>query len=437
MAGFFDFLMGRGQGGLQFPPMVTGINPDAPVPPQPTFGLPTTGMAGQGTQYGSIGERFNDAFNSPLFHVGIGLLGQGQFGPGIQQGLLSYNQNRTANERRGLLGLQQQQLQATMAEQQRKRQQAAQYRASLDPNDPMAQLPDEQLLQAAAAQAARGPERPIVAGNRVLDPKDPSKVLADLRETPEERKLRLEQEAEIKGRVDRPQYGLTPIWGQDANGNPVLLQPSNRGGVLPVQFPSGIKPAEPFDKIDTGTSILYVDKVNRNVIKEVPKNVAGKAAQEAAGGKVGDAVATAPNALAAADQITRNLDALEKHPGLSLGTGLTSWTSAIPGTPQADFESRRQQLQGQAFLQMYQQLKGGGAITEAEGAKASAALARLQTAVSEKDFRTALQEFRREVGVLRGIAEKRADVGRSLNVPGMPPQNNTRLKFNPATGEIE
>jgi hypothetical protein len=183
--GLFDFLMGRGQG-LPMPPMVTGINPDAPTPPQPTFGLETTGMAGQGTQYGEMGQRFNDAFNSPLFHIGIGLLGQGQLGPGIQQGLLSYNNNRTANERRGLLALQQQQLMAGQQELARKRQQAAHLRASLPSNSPLAALPDEQLISTVATVMAREPPKPINVNGKLVDPNDPTKVIADYSQTPEQ-----------------------------------------------------------------------------------------------------------------------------------------------------------------------------------------------------------------------------------------------------------
>lgn len=427
MPGFWDMLMGRNQGYPGLP------------------GAAPTGVAGQGAQPGTFSGAVDNAFNSPLFHVGLGLLGTGRIDQGIPQGLMSYSNQRTQNERRGLLGLQQQQLYTQMMEQQRKRQQAAQYRESLAADDPQRNLPDEQLLAVAAARAARGPERPIVAGNRVLDPNDPSKVLADLRETPEERKLRLEQEAEIKGRIDRPQFGLQPFWGVDEQSNPVPMQLNNRGGVQRIPMPEGVNPAGQFEKVDLGTEYVLIDRQTRQPTARIPKNVAGKAAAEKAGTDIGGAVATAPGALAAADQITRHLDELEKHPGLTLGTGLTAWTSAIPGSPMADFEARRQQIQGQAFLQQYQALRGGGAITEAEGAKASAALARLQTAVSEKDFRAALKDFRREIGVLRGIAEKRAQTGRELGVPGMPPgtppatagKPGGRLKFNPATGEIE
>lgn len=57
------------------------------------------------------------------------------------------------------------------------------------------------------------------------------------------------------------------------------------------------------------------------------------------------------------------------------------------------FQSRLDQLKGTAFLQAYQMLKGGGAITENEGKKAEQAMSRLNTAMNEEDFIAALNEF--------------------------------------------
>jgi hypothetical protein len=176
MAGLWDFLMGRGgQTPMGLPgmagyPGTPGYNPDAPMPGPAV----QTGMAGQGAEPGGFTSRINDAYNSPLFHVGLGLLGTGQFGPGIATGLASYGQQRNSNERRGLLQLQQQQLAGTMQDQQRKRQQAAQLRASLPPNSPLANLPDEQLLTAASTLATRETPEEIAAKARLQ------------RETPEE-----------------------------------------------------------------------------------------------------------------------------------------------------------------------------------------------------------------------------------------------------------
>lgn len=52
------------------------------------------------------------------------------------------------------------------------------------------------------------------------------------------------------------------------------------------------------------------------------------------------------------------------------------------------------QLRGQAFLQAFEGLKGGGAITEIEGQKAEQAIARLSQTQYESDFAQALKELR-------------------------------------------
>lgn len=52
------------------------------------------------------------------------------------------------------------------------------------------------------------------------------------------------------------------------------------------------------------------------------------------------------------------------------------------------------QLKGQAFLTAFEQLKGGGQITEVEGRKATEAIIRLQQYQSEEDFAKALKDLR-------------------------------------------
>lgn len=96
------------------------------------------------------------------------------------------------------------------------------------------------------------------------------------------------------------------------------------------------------------------------------------------------------------------IDELVKHPGLKGSVGLKGGGSLlanigsdkiIPGTPEADFAARYRQIQGQAFLQAFDTLRGGGQITEVEGKKATEARNRMDTATSEKEFVKAANEF--------------------------------------------
>jgi hypothetical protein len=77
------------------------------------------------------------------------------------------------------------------------------------------------------------------------------------------------------------------------------------------------------------------------------------------------------------------------------GVGIPNqWTPMLPNTPRADLKARIDQVVGQNFLQAYASLKGAGAITEVEGAKAQEAMARLSGAQSKESFLQALSDLK-------------------------------------------
>jgi hypothetical protein len=119
------------------------------------------------------------------------------------------------------------------------------------------------------------------------------------------------------------------------------------------------------------------------------------------------------------------LDSLLKHPGLSLGTGATGRVAGnVWGTPAYDFRTRLKQIEGRAFLEAYETLKGGGHITEIEGKKATEAKARLDAAQSEDAFRESIQE-------LSGILQK----GRERMLSRLPPDEAEQLRSQWSTPE--
>ncbi len=112
-----------------------------------------------------------------------------------------------------------------------------------------------------------------------------------------------------------------------------------------------------------------------------------------------DVVPTAQrqSALASADTMLDTLNKAIKHPGLSTATGLSGMLDPrnyVPGTDAKDFRVLMDQLGGKTFLQAYESLKGGGAITTIEGDKATNAIARLNTAQSTEAFKEALGDLR-------------------------------------------
>ena len=93
------------------------------------------------------------------------------------------------------------------------------------------------------------------------------------------------------------------------------------------------------------------------------------------------------------------IDQLIASPGLAAITGKRSLLPTIPGTDASKAEALAEQIEGQSFLQAFQSLKGAGAITETEGKKATAAIARLKRTQRKEDYVQALNE-------LRGIVEE-------------------------------
>jgi hypothetical protein len=104
-------------------------------------------------------------------------------------------------------------------------------------------------------------------------------------------------------------------------------------------------------------------------------------------------MAELPQVQANAEQAMGVIDALRSHPGLDYLVGAASLIPIVPGSPQADANAYLEQIQGKAFLEAFATLKGGGQITEVEGAKATAAIARLNRAQSKKAFEQALNEL--------------------------------------------
>jgi hypothetical protein len=89
------------------------------------------------------------------------------------------------------------------------------------------------------------------------------------------------------------------------------------------------------------------------------------------------------------------------HPGFKSAVGMGTFSTLgipgiaamIPGTDAAGFMTYFKQTEGAAFLEVFEALKGGGAITEKEGEKATQARIRMSTTTDEKEFMTAAREY--------------------------------------------
>ena len=92
-----------------------------------------------------------------------------------------------------------------------------------------------------------------------------------------------------------------------------------------------------------------------------------------------------------AENTLRTLADVTSHPGFKISVGgsqpIGSLLAKVPNTEARDWQSKYNQLKGQAFLSAFNSLRGGGAITDTEGAKATQAMAALNDpGISEKEF---------------------------------------------------
>jgi len=119
-------------------------------------------------------------------------------------------------------------------------------------------------------------------------------------------------------------------------------------------------------------------------------------------GKMQDeATARKQQKQAAVSSVKNQIGVIDKalgHKGRETATGLSSTLDPrnyIAGTDATDFKVVVDQIGGAAFLQAFESLKGGGQITEVEGKKATDAMARLNRAQSDGEFKTALTDLRK------------------------------------------
>lgn len=237
--------------------------------------------------------------------------------------------------------------------------------------------------------------------------------------------------------ADENFYG-NPVAVQNPDGSIAYGQIGNRGTFKPIQLGEGQQFAPPTRTIDAGTETIMVDQAG-NVISRTPKNNR-TAAAETAGGTVEGRVAAERATSASGDiQAGQNaldiLNQIEKHPGLDLGTGATSLANRVPGTTGYDFQNIVEQAKSGAFLAAIQQMRGLGALSNTEGAAATSAVTRMDTATSKDAFLKALSDYRKIVQ--QGIDRAKTNSKAPADTESQQQPAQKRLKFNPATGMLE
>lgn len=239
---------------------------------------------------------------------------------------------------------------------------------------------------------------------------------------------------------------LQPVYGVDRDGNPVVMQPRSDGSLAASKMPDGVTISKAPIKIDGGTEWILLDPITRAPLSRIPKGVSEAAAAKEVGEAAGKARVDLPRVDANADLALKTIEQIRNHPGKPYALGLAGRLPIIPNTAQAGFVNLVEQAKGQAFLEAFNSLRGGGQITEAEGAKATQALARLDRAQRPEDFDQALRDL--EDILKSSKARAKAAAGAVPQGGGDPPRQQTgeaprgaampsgSYVFDPATGQL-
>jgi hypothetical protein len=177
-------------------------------------------------------------------------------------------------------------------------------------------------------------------------------------------------------------YGMTPHFIKDADGKVKVVQFSSTGEQKVSDLPEGFKLAKGVEKIDAGTHFELRDAITNELLGTVDKNVGAVEAEKQAGKMSAEAVAELPATLARSNDAVQLIDEIINSGEIPniLGdlqgrvTPRTVGARAVIGQGGIDVLQKISRLQGSVFLEAFQRLKGGGQITEIEGAKAEASM---------------------------------------------------------------
>lgn len=229
--------------------------------------------------------------------------------------------------------------------------------------------------------------------------------------------------------------GLTFVNGPD--GRPVAVRTADDGSHKILQ---GLSPREKLHFLNTGGKTLGVNEYTGEQGASYTNTASASdllaAATQRRGQDMTDARMRDANEIARGDKLAEKekakagqvgsfetmlstLDRLGKHPGLSRSVGLYSRAPTLPGTDSANFQAELDTFKSQAFLPMVEQLKGMGALSNAEGMKLTAAVGALDPRMSEDAFKTSIKRIQGEMGAAyKRVAGKDWAPGRTVTRTG-------------------
>jgi hypothetical protein len=191
----------------------------------------------------------------------------------------------------------------------------------------------------------------------------------------------------------------------------IKARPNEYGELVPIEM----KPVP----LSTDASAAGGTGISPTVARPAPSAAVIKERQ--ATERLPEAIAMNNEAIRKIDEMIGGVDAKgnplegakgQPHPGLSKATGLGGGVMRFfAGTEGKNFEIRHKEVLSQAFLDAFEALKGGGAITEKEGEKATSARTRMDLAQSKEEYISAAREY--QAVLKRGVETARARMQRS------------------------
>lgn len=275
------------------------------------------------------------------------------------------------------------------------------------------------------------------------------------------------------GAANKEAFGLTPVFGSDGRA----YQLSNRGGTSEITLPGGGVPLDTVEYVRTPQGVYprrrhggaapttdangipltspTADTVTTPSdgseppaptdmgmepppadygVGPIPFDYSTPAQQKSTGDTAGKARSALPSAEAMVGRTINLLTDIEKDPNLTNAIGpINSKLPTFKGGT-ADVEAKIQQGVGNVFTSAYESLRGAQAITDVEGEKATAAIARIENlSQSDPGYKKSLQDAKYEVFNLLNIVRRKAGLPEVPN-PFAPKGQQTPV---PNTGPVE
>lgn len=226
----------------------------------------------------------------------------------------------------------------------------------------------------------------------------------------DQQRLQLDRDKFKQGTREGPKFFGNVYWAEDPeSGEQRPYQIGSDGKVNWIDL-GGRKPLAPTRDIRLGDTVETVTSAGGQTVNSRDIDLAGEAAQKEIGASAGQAAAGLGDrelaVQAAVDQIDRisGSDALEGVTGMVQGR--------LPGMTQAgtDAISEIEGLTSKAFANAIDALRGLGAMTEAEGRAATAALANLDRKKGTPEFKAELSRMRQLLLDKLEVARRKAGV---------------------------